>query len=85
MSMSRSVGCALGLATIIVAGCMSMSLDEALSEAKSAQYALIASYIKNEQFGNPVPRLEGRALEKYISSSFTASQVSQIKDAVARE
>ena len=85
MSMSRSLGCALGLATIVVAGCMSMSFDEALSEAKSAQYELIASYIKNEQFGNPVPRLEGRALEKYISSSFTASQISQIKDAVSRE
>jgi tetratricopeptide (TPR) repeat protein len=64
---------------------MSMSFDEAVSEAKSAQYALIASYIKNEQFGNPVPRLEGKALEKYISSSFTAPQISQIKDAVARE
>lgn len=76
---------AVALALMTIAGCMTPDFNDSLNQAKSAQYELIAGYIKDNRFGQPIPRLEGRALEKFLDGSFTMVQKSQIRDVVLRE
>ena len=83
--MSRMLRFALGIVMLAVAGCVIVDYEEAINGAKNAQHALIAAYSRENRFGQPVPRLEGKALEEYCSSSFTAAQNAEIKNVVSRE
>lgn len=86
--MSRRMACyGLGLSIAMAAGCVTMTadFDENLARAKAEQHALIVSYIKGNKFGQPIPHLEGKALQACLHDSFSPAQKSRIKDAVSRE
>ena len=84
--MFRRMACyAMGISILMVAGCITDDCEEALAQAKSEQYALIATYIKGNKFGQPIPHLEGKALEKCFQEGFSSTQKSRVKDAASRE
>ena len=77
------------IATALIAcGCgtiVGKSFDDCKSAAVAAQYELMARYVADKKFGQPLPRLEGAALEKHMANSLSEAEKEAIRTSVKAE
>ena len=78
----------IGFVSIVIlfTGCLTFDSEktfaEALDRAVKEQQRLMDEYVSQRRYGKTLPRLEGSALNKYLSSEFTEAQKNLIRQKV---
>ena len=72
---------------VCVAGCITLgpTFDESCAAAVKAQADLLNRYIADKKFGERLPKLEGAALNKFLSGDFTEQQKAIVRKKVEEE
>lgn len=84
MKTSQKIAMGFAVASMVVlTGCMTPEPHEAEKKAADTQTDAMLKYSAEGKWGQPIPRLEGEALNQYLHDSYTPEQKTAIKKRVA--
>lgn len=70
---------------LVLSGCITVDYRKLHDDAVRAQYEMIQRYVAEKRFGQPIPKLDGAALEKFLDSGLTPKEKADIRAAVEQE